>query len=156
MPFFSRGLNKVQNPYTVKEIYEYYISSIGNNTIYQIDCTEYCNIIYDFYKREVDAILRESVEFKMPYGLGDVRVHKTKIKLDRLNILSVDWVNTVENGKYIYHLNEHTNGFKYFFHWIKKRKKIKNLYYYKLVMTRSNKRLLAKLIKSGKYDFFET
>lgn len=153
--FFSRGANKVHNPYTVKEIYTFYTTEMGNNKLYKVEQTEYCNIVYDFYLRMMDSMLRENSEFKMPFGLGDVRIHKTKIKLDRLNILSVDWVNTVEVGKYVYHLNEHTNGFKYFFHWIKKRKKIKNLFYYKLVMTRTNKRLLAKLVKTGKYDFFE-
>lgn len=153
--FFSRGLNKVQNPYTIKEIYPFYIKEIGTSGLYYIDQIEYCNIVYDFYKRIMDAIIRENVEFKMPYGIGELRVHKTKIKLNRLNVLSVDWVNTVDVGKYVYHLNEHTNGFKYFFHWVKKRKKIKNLFYYKLVMTRENKRLLARLIKTGKYDYFE-
>lgn len=153
--FFSRGKNKVQNPYTIIEIYPFYLETIGNNKLYYIDQEEYCNIIYDFYLSIVDIILKENACFKMPFGLGELSVVKTKIKLDRLNILSVDWVNTVDNGKYIYHLNEHTNGYKYFFHWSKKNKKIKNQYYYKLVMTRSNKRLLAKLIKTGKYDFFE-
>lgn len=154
--YFSRGLNKVQNPYTVKEIYTYYLTEVGSNDLYFVEQDIYCNIIYDFYKSIVEAILKENVEFKMPYGIGEFRVHKTKIKLNRLNVLSVDWVNTVEHGKYIYHLNEHTNGFKYFFHWIKKKKKIKNLFYYKLVMTRENKRLLARLIKTGKYDYFES
>ena len=153
--FFSRGANKVQNPYTVKEIYSFYAAELGTNKLYYVDQTEYCSIIYEFYRIIMDAIIRENVEFKMPYGIGELRIHKTKIKLNRLNILAVDWVNTVENGKYIYHLNEHTNGYKYFFHWSKKRKKIKNLFYYKLVMTRENKRLLAKLIKTGKYDYFE-
>jgi len=153
--YFGRGVNKVQNPYTVIEIYSYYESQIGNNDLYYVDKEEYCNIVYDFYKHIMEAILKENAEFKMPYGIGELRVHKTKIKLNRLNVLSVDWVNTVDVGKYVYHLNEHTNGFKYFFHWVKKRKKIKNLFYYKLVMTRENKRLLARLIKTGKYDYFE-
>lgn len=153
--FFSRGKNKVQNPYTVKEIYSFYVKELGNNKLYYVDQDEYCDIVYEFYRSIMDSIIRENVEFKMPYGIGELRIHKTKIKLDRLNILAVDWAHTVENGKYIYHLNEHTNGFKYFFHWSKKKKKIKNLFYYKLVLTRENKRLLAKLIKTGKYDYFE-
>jgi hypothetical protein len=153
--FFSRGKNKVKDPYTVKDIYSFYITDIGLNSLYYVEQKEYCDIIYDFYKTIIERILYENALFKMPYGIGDLSVGKTKVKLDRLNILSVDWINTVDNGKYIYHLNEHSKGFKYFFHWSKKRKKIKNQYYYKLVMTRANKRLLAKLIKSGKYDYFE-
>lgn len=153
--FFSRGPNKVQNPYVVKDVYFFYLEETKNNDLYFVEQVEYCNIVYDFYKAIMNVILRENGSFKMPYGLGDFRIHKNKVKLDNLCIRGVDWVNTVENGKYIYHLNEHTRGYKYFFHWSKKKKKIKNQYYYKLVMTRSNKRLLAKLIKSGKYDYFE-
>jgi len=155
MAFYSRGPNRVQHPYTIKEIYKFYKEDIGNNHLYNIDQVSYCNIIYDFYKNIMNSVMRDNIEFKMPYGLGELRVAKTKVNLNRLNIRSVDWVNTVDNGKYIYHLNEHTRGFKYFFHWQKKRKKIKNLFYYRLVMTRTNKRLLAKLIKTGKYDYFE-
>ena len=153
--FFSRNKNKVQHPYTIKDVYSFYVEDIGKNQLYSVEEIEYCNIVYDFYKRIMDAIIRENAEFKMPYGIGSLRVLKTKVKLDRLNVLSVDWKNTVENGKYVYHLNEHTRGYKYFFHWSKKKKKIKNQYYYKLVLTRTNKRLLAQLIKTGKYDFFE-
>ena len=152
--FFSRGPNKIQNPYTIKEIYNFYINEVGKNSLYYVEQEEYCNIIYSFYKSIMDAIIRDNACFKMPYGLGDLRILKNKIKLDRLNILSVDWVPTVEVGKYIYHLNEHSGGYKYFFHWNKRNKKIKNMYFYKLVMTRANKRLLAKLIKTGKYDYF--
>jgi hypothetical protein len=153
--FFSRGKNKVQNPYTVKEIYSFYIDDVGENSLYYVEQVEYCDIVYDFYKGIIEAVIRNNYCFKLPFGLGEFSILKTKIKLDKLNILSVDWTHTVENGKYIYHLNEHTNGYKYFFYWSKKNKRAKNLYYYKLVMTRANKRLLAKLIKSGKYDYFE-
>lgn len=153
--FFSRGKNKVKDPYTVIDIYQHYLLDLGGNTLYYVDQREYCDIVYDFYKSIMESILRENTIFKMPYGIGDLCVSKTKVKLNRLNILSVDWPNTVDNGKYIYHLNEHSRGFKYFFHWSKKKKKVKNQYYYKLVMTRSNKRLLAKLIKSGRFDYFE-
>lgn len=153
--FFGRGKNKTQNPYKVIDIYPFYIDDCGNTELYYVELDEYCNIVYDFYKAIMNAILKENANFKFPYGLGDFRIHKTKVKLDRLNILGVDWVNTVENGKYIYHLNEHTKGYKYFFHWSRKKKKIKNQFFYKLVMTRANKRELARLIKSCKYDYFE-
>jgi hypothetical protein len=154
--FFGRGKNTIQNPYTVKEIYNFYIEDTRkSNPRYNIECSLYCEIVYEFYKSMMEHILKENGSFNMPWGFGSLCVHKTKVKLHRLGILSVDWVNTVENNKHIHHLNEHSKGYKYFFHWSKKNSKVKNLFYYKLVMTRANKRLLAKLIKTGKYDFFE-
>jgi hypothetical protein len=153
--FFSRGKNKVKSPYTFADLYDFYLKEVSKNDMYYIEQTEYISIVGDFYKYIMQDVIRKNGIFKMPYGLGDLCIHKTKVKLDNLTYLNIDWAATVENGKQIYHLNEHSRKYKYFFHWSKKRKKVKNLFYYKLVMTRANKRLLAKLIKSNKYDYFE-
>lgn len=153
--FFSRGPNKIKNPYTVSDFYDFYLKEIGDNKLYEIDYKEYSNIISDFYKSIMDFILKKNGVFKMPYKLGDVRVVKRKLNLDHLRLTGIDWKTTVETGKHVYHLNEHTSGYKYNFQWNKKNMNLKNLYFYRLVMTRQNKRLLAKLIKSGDYDYFE-
>ena len=153
--YFSRGKNKVQHPYCLPDIYEYYTNYTGNNDMYNISKEEFSNIISDFYKNIVSAVLRKNIVFKMPYTMGSLRVVKTKVSLKRLNILSVNWKETVNQSKYIHHLNEHSRGYKYYFFWNKHNQKNKNMFFYRLVMTRSNKRTLAKLIKSNKYDYFE-
>jgi len=153
--FFGRGKNKVQNPYTIRDSYLFYIENIGQNELYHVEYNEYRDIVCDFYKTIVESILRKNVIFKLPFNLGALRIGKKKVSLNRLGILGVDWKQTVITGKYIYHLNEHSRGYKYFFQWDKKNRIVKNLFLYRLVLTRENKRYLAKLIKSGKYDYFE-
>ena len=153
--FFSRGVNKIQNPYTIQDTYEFYIQDIGSNSIYYVDYNEYRDIVCDFYKTIVEDMLQRNVIFNLPFRLGTLSIIKSKLKLDRLNVHGVDWPKTVETGKYVYHLNEHSHGYKYTFYWNKKNKAVKNLYFYRLVPTRQNKRYLAKLIKSNKYDYFE-
>jgi len=153
--FFSRGKNKVQDPYTIRDTYLFYIEDIGNNELYYIDYKLYRDIVCDFYKSMAEGILTRNISFKLPFNLGSLKVRKKKIALERLGILGVDWKKTVATGKYIYYLNEHSRGYKYFFYWEKRNRIVKNLFFYRFVLTRENKRYLAKLIKSGKYDYFE-
>jgi hypothetical protein len=153
--YFSRGKNKIENPYNIPDAYNFYISDIGNNEIYFVEESDYRKIVNDFYKSIMEGVLKKNVVFKMPFNLGNLRVVKSKISLDRLNILGVDWKQSVSNGKYIYHLNEHSRGYKYYFFWEKRGRKNKNMFFYRLVLSRTNKRMLAKLIKSNKYDYFE-
>ena len=100
-------------------------------------------------------MLEKAGTFHMPYRLGKFFVLKEKIDLDRL-AQAIDWEKTNKYGKIIYHLNEHTNGYKYSYQWEKKKSAIPNLYFYRLVPTRDNKRRLARLIKTGEYDYFES
>ena len=151
--YFSRGLNRVQNPYVLKDIYEFYIDEIGTNVLYDIDFGLYTDVVTDYFREVSDNILYKSRTFKMPFGLGYLNIVKIKVGIDKKK-MALDWKNSVKYSKQIFHTNDHTDGFKYRFHWSKPNS-IVNKYYYKLVMTRGNKRLLAKLIKSGSYDYFE-
>jgi hypothetical protein len=153
--YFGRGPNKIQDPYKSRDYYKYYIEDIEENNPYYVTLSEYCQILNDFYKSTSESVIRENIPFKFPYNLGILAVVKKKLSLNHLGINGVDWKTTVNAGKNVYHLNEHTSGYKYFFKWEKRNRVVKNIFMYRLVMTRSNKRLLAKLIKSKKYDFFE-
>lgn len=155
MAFYGRGKNKVRNPYTFKHMYDFYLDEIGENPLYQIEYSEYVDLCGDFYKAIVNEILENAIVFKMPFGLGKLNVVKKKVLLHRLRSVGMDWEATSKIGKQVYHLNEHSGGYKYFFHWIKLRNALINKIVYRLVMTRTNKRRLAKLIKSRKYDYFE-
>ena len=48
--FFSRGKNKVQSPYTFKEMYLDYISDKDPDSIYYVSYSEYVDICSTFYK----------------------------------------------------------------------------------------------------------
>ena len=153
--YFGRGKNKVQSPYTLKDVYHFYRNEVEGSTIYELEYSEYVAIATEFYKEMMDHILLKAGTFYMPFGLGDVHVVKAKLNLDNIDHKQLDWKTTNEVGKRVYHLNEHSNGYKYLFQWDRIRSRIKKLYIYRFQLTRSNKRRLAQLIKSGEYDYYE-
>lgn len=153
MAFFSRGKNRVQNPYTLPDMYERYIQEYS--VIYKVDYSVFVKIVSEFYKQVMEEVLYNAKSFKLPFRMGRLMVVKTKVNLDHLNARLMDWQKAVQVGKRVYHLNEHSNGYKYYFFWNKSDCIIENAFFYRLIPTRANKRLLAKLIKSGDYDYFE-
>ena len=153
--YFGRGINKIQNPYTLRDIYEFYCTEHSSNRLYDVPWSVYVQIANEFYKEIVNGIIEKNRTFRMPFRLGEFFILKEKIDLNKLNSRAIDWEKTNRYGKIIYHLNEHTDGYKYSYQWDKKDTKLPNLYFYRLVPTRTNKRRLARLIKSGDYDYFE-
>ena len=117
---------------------------------------------YSLYKRITDTmcsviletLLNASDGFKMPYGLGYVRVCKYKPKSLTPDSLSVDYKLSKEYDKKIYHLNEHSNGYKYRLYWSKIPRTFPDRYKYQLCLVRQNKRRLAQLI-FNKHDYID-
>jgi len=109
---------------------------------------------YGLYKRILDTmcsvilehVLNRSEGFKMPYGLGYVQVCKYKPKSFTPQSLSVDYKASKEYDKRIYHLNEHSDGYKYRLYWSKIPRTFPDRYKYTLGLIRQNKRKLAQLI----------
>ena len=112
------------------------------------------DIDYSLYKRILDEmcviilehILNASEGFKMPYGLGVIQVCKYRPKNLSSESLSVDYKASSELGKKIYHLNEHSDGYKYRLYWSKAKRTFPDRYKYELKFVRQNKRKLAQLI----------
>jgi len=139
-----------------------------------IDRQTFSNIIKDFNLALVTMIIDEAEEFKMPANLGTVRIKKYKKRI-RFNedgtvdrrYHSPDWKKTLElwekeypgkskqelkkiKGKpMIYHLNEHTEGYVFKLFWNKYSSAIVNRQMYAIVLTFTNKRRIAALIKSN-------
>lgn len=155
--FFSRGKNKVKNPYTMPDMYEDYLSTISGNDVYTISYSVYKNIISDYMKLVSDLLLNESGKFRMPAGLGVLQIAKVKpMYLKDIQYQpGIDWSETVKHGKVIRHFNDHSNGFKYKFMWHKTFFHVKYLKSYRFVATRENKRTLAYYIKNKVRDYFE-
>lgn len=97
-----------------------------------------------------ETILNASEGFKMPYGLGYVQIVKYKPKTMSSKSLSVDYKASAEYGKTIYHLNEHSDGYKFRLYWSKLPRTFPDRYRYQLSLVRANKRLLAQLIFNNK------
>ena len=126
--YFSRGLNRVQNPYTLKDIYEFYIDEVGDDSIYTIEYDMYVNIVTEYFKEISNNILYKARTFKMPFGLGFLSIIKIKVGIDKKK-MALDWENSVKYNKQIFHTNEHTDGYKYRFHWDKPNSIINKFYY---------------------------
>lgn len=151
--YFSRGLNKIQNPYVMKDFYEFYLKQIDKGSPYQVDYDTFRDICEEFYK-ELMEYLFDGGLYIMPYNLGELSINgKRPKKLDKTT-LSIDWASTNEIGKKVYHINDHSNYYKFRFSWKKLGHNFKHKSDYRLVFTRANKRRLASIIKSGDYNFF--
>ena len=120
------------------------------------------DVDYGVYKRVLEVmcktilnhVLMRSEGFKMPYGLGFIQVGKYKPKNFDKNSLSVDYATSKQFDKTIYHLNEHSDGYKYRLYWSKIPRTFPDRYKYQLSLVRENKRLLAQLI-FNKQDYID-
>ena len=113
---------------------------------------------YGLYKLVLDTMCRVILEhvlnasegFKMPYGLGLIQVCKYRPKNLDSQSLSVDYKASKEYNKRIYHLNEHSDGYKYRLYWSKIPRTFPDRYKYTFSFVRQNKRKLAQLIFNKK------
>ena len=108
---------------------------------------EMCNVI-------LEHMLERSEGFKMPYGLGLVQVGKYRPKTYTPQSLSVDYKASNTYNKKIYHLNEHSDGYKFRLYWSKIPRTFPCRYKYQLSFVRQNKRKLAQLI-FNKHDYID-
>lgn len=116
-------------------------------SVYTRVLDEMCNIILEY-------VLERSEGFKMPYGLGFIQVGKYRPKNFTEQSLSVDYKASKDYSKKIYHLNEHSEGYKFRLYWSKIPRTFPDRYKYQLCMVRTNKRKLAKLI-FNKHDYLD-
>ena len=152
MAFYSRGPNKVQNPWVFKDMYLDYIKDKPEGSLYYVTYREYATYCSIFYQMISKAIIDDGYKFKLPWSMGEVYVTKHKTRYGSKQ--PIDWALTLKDGARRYNFNDHTKGFSYVFFWTRPYK-IKNKFMYRLVLTRANKRYLAKVIKHNKMDYFE-
>lgn len=154
MAYFGRGPNRVQNPYVLKDMYEEYLKDKEEGSPYRVPYDLFVSLCTEYYKGVMDHIFDSGIFF-MPYRMGNVSIIKKKPKRMDSKTLPVDWQKTNEIGKRVLQLNDHSNYYKFRFHWEKKSCYVSHKSGYRLEFTRANKRRLAQIIKSGDYDYFE-
>jgi hypothetical protein len=115
----------------------------------------YNDVLSAFNTIILSKLFSGSEELIMPYGLGSIYIVKYKPKHYDSRSLSVDFHLTKVYGKTIYHLNEHSDGYKYRLYWSRIRKD-KFILKYCLHFVRANKRKLAQIIKHKEHDYIET
>lgn len=128
--------------YTLIDIYKRYVKETDSDIPY----VRFKRILEEINKTILDKLLMRSEAFKMPLGLGCVCIVKYKPKSMSAKSLSVDYKASKECDKKIYHLNEHSDGYKYRLFWSKVPMTFADRYKYQLNLVRANKRMLAQLI----------
>ena len=126
---------------TIRDMYKQY--SQQDDTV---DYKTFKLILDAFNKMLIDSLLESSEGFKMPFWLGYVCIVKYNPKSYTQKSLSVDYKASREYGKTIYHLNEHSDGYKFRLYWSKTPRTFPDRYKYSLNLVRQNKRSLAQLI----------
>ena len=116
----------------------------------ELNYSLYTRILEEMCKVILEHVLNASEGFKMPYGLGFIQIGKYRPKTLTSQSLSVDYKASKEYDKRIYHLNEHSNGYKYRLYWSKIPRTFPDRYKYQLCLVRQNKRKLAQLIFNKK------
>lgn len=140
------------NPYK-----DYRKRYFGRDT--RLNKADFRSVINLFNKKVIDAIIFDSFEFKI-VNLGTLSLRKEKLEIfkdGKINErLPIDWINTKKYKKVVYLLNEHSDGYRYFFDFERIIHSNKN--YYKFHAARSNDRYLAKILKNpdiyGKVDAY--
>ena len=148
----KRGKSKLQRDFTLKHVYQAYAKEHANDE-FMIDEKTYRSIILKFNKRALEMILEEARELILPYRLGTLRIKKHKMDIVN-NKLKVDFHMSRKLKKTVYHLNDHTDGYYYKFHWCKKVCNAKNFRVYCFQANRMDKRKIATLIKAKQIDYF--
>jgi len=150
-----RGKAKIENTYKLKDSYEYYIKDKDEDSPYNIDWKLYKQMCDEMFKKlYLEYMLESSAELQLP-RLGNMSIIKQLPKTWSPKSLKIDFNATRIYGKTIYHLNEHTDGFKFRVYWNKQNSLTRNKTKYYFIPTRFNKRYLASLINEGKTDYFE-
>lgn len=138
--------HKIRNrkqSYTTYDIYNNYDKKD------QIPYSTFRNIV-DKLNDSILSVLQNGQNYKLPCSLGTVQIVKYKPKEYNKHSLSIDFNESKKLDKRIYHLNEHSNGYKYRLYWSKQPFSFTNRYKYQLCFTRANKRQLAQLIFNNK------
>lgn len=174
-----------------RRVHKKYRIVFGSNTAYRKWLTKgyrksgisqkiHGEIMKDFAYAIIDLMLYKNFEFKMPYRLGYLYMHKikNKIKLTKdgeLNkkSLIIDYgasykmwkgmypeltrqeIFAIPNKKYVYHLNEHTDGYVIKVYWDKTVCRVKNQRVYSFKLMKTIRLYTAKVIKENpNLDFY--
>lgn len=117
---------------------------------------QFYDIIMTWNTSIMEHIIHTGDEVKLPYGFGVLTIAKYKQKKKRITKdgreimnLSINWAATRAEGKKVYHMNFHTDGYKYFWKWDSKRSYFKASSIWAFKAHRYFARYLAKQLKES-------
>lgn len=127
----------------------------------KISFKDYQNVIKEYNKSILMHILDTGELINLPWGIGPLSINKYKKKITKkttdngnneMYTYSINWPETRKAGKYIYHLNLHTQGFSYTWFWSPKLSNVKFPHIWRLEIWREIKRLLPKKLKDPSFS----
>lgn len=121
---------------------------------------QYRDILLMFNTLLVEHILSTGSRVRLPHGLGEISIAKYtprryKTFTDKAGNLAtipglpINWQKTREHKKIIYHLNAHTDGYKFRWKWFKSRARFAAAPCFTFKANRASSRKLAAYLKSG-------
>lgn len=155
------------------KLYRSELDSIDRGSVYDVSYLKFARILQETNEAMMEAMMKENMTLKLPYRLGEVSIKKYKSKTENEDgsmnkrKLSVDWKETKElwaededareKKILIYHLNKHTLGYKYMWHWYRGISNVRNVRLYRFYPLRRWKRGLAAILLNplNKIDFYE-
>jgi hypothetical protein len=140
--------------YNEIDFYNYYTEYVDND-LYRIEKSLYKEIIFEFFKHIRDTFIEQGRSIKLPCRVGRLQIIKKKPKNWLTSPKAIDYKTSKELNHIVYHLNDHSNGFKFRLYWDKQDCNIPNKHKFQMKLCRDNKRHLAYLIKSKIQDYQE-
>ena len=139
---------------------ENYISFCKEHPEISVTFEVWKSVVYGFSICLSEYILETGVKCKLPFGLGTLSVAKRKTArivvhngISHIN-LPVDWVATKAEGKKIYNMNHHTDGYRFKWIWTREKCLIRNSHLWVFKPCRILSRKLAhRLMSDQKYQF---
>jgi hypothetical protein len=124
----------------------------------KITYAKWREVIYAFNEAFRDYVLDTGDRCRLPWGFGDVVISKKPTKRFRTTkegkeviALPVDWKRTKELGKKVYLYNDHTEGYRMRWYWLKDQLRLKGAQYLLFKPCRSAARRLSEYLKRNPY-----
>jgi hypothetical protein len=144
-----------------KDFYNYYKTKSKN----PVDKNIFIKIVKEFNDSICHACIYNNFEFKMPARLGIIRLKKRKARATfnedgslNTRYLAVDWKSTKElwstdptakeHKQIVFHLNRHSKGYIFTWHWERFNMNLVNKSAYHLDMMRKHDREITKAINN--------
>ncbi len=149
---------RVKNSYRTASLSNYNRFRKAHPSI-QISFDVWKSILYGYSELLRDYVLETGEKCKMPYGMGELSVNKKKqarfkkYKDVTYVALAIDWQASKQYGKHIYHMNTHTDGYRFKWMWFPKKARFKLSSLWSFKPSRVTSRTLAQYInKDAKYQ----
>jgi len=121
----------------------------------KISYKTYKGLIGDVNNAAINDMYTNLDGIKFPFGFGTINIIKKKMVItDDAKYLRPNWALTRKFKKIIYHLNDHSNGYKMRWNWDRTISKYKHKKLFIFDAIRRHDRDLAKLILNNHQEFY--